>query len=107
MARKMKSGVNKSEEVRQQLKADPDMKAKEVVEALAKKGIKVQESTVYFLKGKISGRKGRRKKAQQVVAKVAATGNTDPVAAILKVRALATDLGGMKKLKALVEVLSE
>src|SRR5436853_210624 len=92
-------------EVRKQLKGNPDMKAKDVVEALGKKGIKVQESTVYFIKGKVSGRKGRRKKAQQMVAKDAATGNADPVAAILKVKSLASDLGGLKKLKALVDAL--
>ena len=53
------------------------------------------------------GRKGRRRKARQMVEKVAATGNTDPVATILRFRRLAGEVGGMKKLKALVDVLSE
>ena len=106
MAKKSKSGVNKSEEIRKAYRANPEVSVKEVVADLAKRGIRVQESQVYFVKGKIVGRKRRRRRAQQMVAKVAATGNTDPVAAILKVKALADDLGGLKKLKALVEVLS-
>ncbi len=55
----------------------------------------------------MKGRKGRRRQARQMVEKVAATGNSDPVATILKVRRLAEEVGSMKKLKALVDVLSE
>jgi hypothetical protein len=104
---KKKSDVNKSEEIRQLLRANPKMPAKEVVSTLAGKGITVAETLVYFVRGKMKGRKGRRKKARQMVSKVAATGNSDPVATILKVRRLAEEVGGIKKLKALVDVLSE
>jgi hypothetical protein len=83
------------------------MEAKEVVSTLAGKGIKVADTLVYYVKGKMKGRKGRRKKARQMVAKVGATGNSDPVATILKVKCLASEVGGMKKLKALVDALSE
>ena len=62
---------------------------------------------VYFVKGKMKGRKGRRKKAQQMVTSVAATGNSDPVATILKVKRWAAEVGGLKKLKALVDALIE
>jgi hypothetical protein len=51
--------------------------------------------------------RGRRKKDRQMVANVAATGNSDPVATILKVKRWANEVGGMKKLKALVDALSE
>jgi hypothetical protein len=104
---KKKNGVNKSEETRQLLKANPTMPVKEVVSTLAGRGIKVSESQVYFVKGQMKGRRGRRKKARQMVANVAATGNTDPVATILKVKKWASEVGGMKKLKALVDALSE
>jgi hypothetical protein len=104
---KKKSDVNKSEEIRQLLRANPKMPVKEIVSTLAGKGIKVADTLVYFVKGKMKGRKGRRMKARQMVANVAATGNTDPVATILKVKHLANEVGGMKKLKALVDVLSE
>lgn len=104
---KKKNGVNKSEEIRQLLKANPDMAVKEVVSNLAGRGMKVTDNLVYFIKGKMKGRKGRRKRAQQMVANVAATGSTDPVATILKVKRWASEVGGMKKLKALVDALSE
>jgi histidyl-tRNA synthetase len=106
MARK--AGVNMSEEIRQVLKANPSMKAKEVVAALAEKGIKAKEGLVYYIKGKVQGRKSRRKKASKLVAKVAVTtGSADALATILKVKHLASEVGGYKKLKALVEALSE
>lgn len=106
MARKT-NGVNKSEEIRQLLKANPDMKAKEVVETLGAKGIKITDALVYFIKGKMHSRKKRKQKAEAMVAHVAvATSTPDPLAAILKIKALATELGGMKKLRALVEALS-
>ena len=38
---KQKNGVNKSEEIRQLLKANPKITAKEVTDALSAKGIKV------------------------------------------------------------------
>src|SRR5262245_43097002 len=104
---KKKAGVNKSEEIRQLLQANPNMPAKEVVESLASKGIKVAHTLVYFVKGKMKGRRGRRKKAHRMMANVAATGNSDPVTTILKVKRWANEVGGMKKLKALVDALSE
>ena len=107
MARR-KGGINKSEQIRQLYQAHPELKAKEVVAALAEKGIDVTEGLVYYIKGKISGRKGRKKKAQKAVAKVAqVTGGADALATILKVKSLANTLGGMKKLKALIDALTE
>ena len=104
---KKQDGVTKSEEIRQLLQANPNMPAKEVVDTLARKGIKVTDTLVYFIKGKMKGRHGRRQKAHRMVANVAATGNSDPVATILKVKRWASEVGGMKKLKALVDALSE
>ncbi len=99
--------VNKSEEIRQVLRANRKMKAKDVVMTLADKGITVTTNQVYFIKGEM---KGRKKKAQKVVAEVAvATDATsgDAVKTILKVKGWATEVGGLKKLKALVDALSE
>jgi hypothetical protein len=64
----------------------------------------------YLVKGKMLGRQAHKKKARKMVAKVAAstgTGSTDAVATILKVKSWASEVGGMKKLRALVEALSE
>ena len=107
---KRKNGINKSEEFRQLLKANPKISAKEAVAALNAKGIKTSENLYYYIKGQMKGRKGRKKNAQKMVAKVTATtgaGGADAVATILKVKAMANDLGGLKKLKALVDALSE
>lgn len=107
---KKKNGVNKSEEIRQLLKANPAITAAETVSALAEKGITVSDNLYYFIKGQMKGRKGRKKRAQKIVAKVVeATGaaKSDVLATILKVKHLATEVGGLKKLKALVEALSE
>jgi len=105
---KKKTGVNKSEEIRQILKAHPDMAVKEIVQDLAKRGIKVADTLIYFVKGRLKGRKGRRRKARQMVEKVAATTNhVNPVAVILQVKRWAGEVGGLKKLKGLVDALSE
>ena len=104
---KKKNGVNKSEEIRQLFRSNPEMPVKEVVAKLAGRGIKVADTLVYYIKGKMKGRKGRQKHARQMVERVTATGNTDPVATIIKVKRWASDVGGMKKLKALVDALSE
>jgi hypothetical protein len=103
---KQKTAVNKSEEIRQLLRANPKLAAQEVISTLAGRGIKVAPTLVYFVKGRMKGRKGRRRKARQMVEKVVATGNTDPIATILKVKRWADEVGGLKKLKALVDALS-
>jgi len=105
---KNKATVNKSDEIRQILKAHPAMTVKEIVSTLAGRGIKVLDNQVYFVKGRLKGRKGRRRKARQMVEKVAATTNhVNPVAVILQVKGWASEVGGLKKLKALVDALSE
>jgi hypothetical protein len=109
MARQ-KNGVNKSEEVRQLLKANPEISARDAVATLGARGITISDNLYYFIKGKIKGRKGKKKKAQQVIAKVAEANNvpkSDALATILKVKAVANEVGGLKKLRALVEALSD
>ena len=106
MARKQ-SGLNKSDEIRQLLRSNPKMPVRDIVSTLANRGISVTDNLVYLVKGHMKGKKGRRKKARQMVANVTATGNPDPITTILKVKRWAEELGGMKKLKALVDALSE
>lgn len=107
---KKKNGVNKSEEVRQLLKANPNIGAKEVAAKLAEKGIKISSNLFYFVKGQMKGRKARKAKVQKTVAKVAESTHgtrSDALSTILKVKGWAREVGGMKTLKALVEALSE
>jgi len=107
--------VNKSQAIRDVLNKNPAMKAGDVVAALAARGIKVKTGLVYIVKGHMKAKKGRRKKARQLVDKAAAamdnkgaaTTTADVVATILKVKQLAAEVGGIKKLKTLVDALSE
>ncbi len=104
------SEVNKSEEIRTLLKANPKITAKEAVETLAKRDISVTASLFYFIKGREVGRSDdRRRQARQAAAKPAAapTGEVDTLKTILKVKGFALELGGLKRLKALVDALSE
>jgi hypothetical protein len=106
---KRKNGVNKSEEIRQMLRANPKVSAKEVSDALRAKGIKISDKLFYLVKGKMLGKQARKKKAQSMVAQVAAstgTGNADALSTILKIKSLANEVGGLKRLRALVEALS-
>lgn len=101
-------GVNKSQAIRDLLATNPRMKAKEVVAALKEQGISATEGLVYYIKGKVRGRRGRRRRANAMVAKVAATtGTSDALATILKIKELANQVGGLKKLKAIIDALSE
>ena len=59
MARK--NGVNKSQAIRELLHQNPKIKAQEAIDTLAKQGIDVASSLFYFTKGKVKGRRGRRK----------------------------------------------
>jgi len=98
----------KSKAIREYLKANPGVKAKEVVEALAAKGIKVTANLVYFLKGAAKSKKKRQMKRQASTAKFAAAmkSNGDLVALIHEVRTLAQKVGGYGKLKELADALA-
>jgi hypothetical protein len=103
-------GSNRSQSIREFLTANPDSKAKEVVEALAKTGIKVNEGLVYAVKGAMkekSKRKKRVAKAAMAASKNGQAGKTDAITMIREVKSLAEKAGGYEKLKELVDALSE
>ena len=107
---KKNDGVNRSEEIRKVLTANPTISLKEATAELAKQGIEVSTGLFYFVKGQMKGRKARKTKAQNAVTKVAAATHgtrSDAVTTILKVKSCANEVGGMKALKALVEALSD
>jgi hypothetical protein len=115
MARKGQAGeVNKSEEIRQLIKANPKITAPEAVSTLADRGIKIDPGLFYFNKGKMKGMKGRRRKMRRKVASVMSNGvvsatpaKSDVVGMIMKVKGLAAEVGGLRKLAELVEALRE
>jgi arginine repressor len=107
-------GVNKSQAVREFLTTNPNAKAKEVVEALAKNGVKVNDGLVYAVKGAMKEkkkRKARMVKAAKAAANKASSNGTvskpDAITMIREVNALAEKAGGYEKLKELVDALSE
>jgi hypothetical protein len=98
----------KSQAVRNFLQENPKAKAKEVVQALGAKGIKVTANLVYFLKGAAKSTKKRQLKRQARKEKAAAlvSNKGDVVGLIHDVRALAHRVGGYGKLRELVDALA-
>ena len=114
MAKKTQSGdVSISDHVRDLLRQNPHITVTEAIAALARKGIDLKPSLFYFVKGKMKGRKVRRRQIRRKVATVMANGaapaagTADVLATIRKVKGLATEVGGLRKLMALVQALSE
>jgi transposase len=100
-----KSGTN-ADRIREILAAEPMTPTKEVVEALAAKGVKVSPNHVYLIKSKMKMKK-RRQVREKAAAVIQRTGTPNPAQAVTKVKTLALELGGLKNLKQLVDVLSE
>jgi hypothetical protein len=92
--------VNKSQAIRELFTLDPKMDSKTVIARLAEKGIKVSATMVYYVRSKMKIAKRKEKRAR-----VAATNN--PVELVLRVKDLARELGGIKQLKQLVDLLAE
>jgi hypothetical protein len=103
-------GVNKSEEIRQLLKENPNIGSKEAVSMLAEKGVKISNALFYFVKGHSKGRKARKQRAENAVVTISEfrrVDRSDAVKTILKVKAWAQEVGGMSNLRALVEAMSD
>jgi hypothetical protein len=111
MAKKNGNGdVNKSQAIRELLKANPKIKATDAVAALAEKGVTVTGGLFYMVKGKAVGRRKKRKKREGRAASVvesATVSHGDALATILIVKKCANEIGGMRTLKKLVNALSE
>jgi hypothetical protein len=104
MAKKARvNGANKSQAIRDALSENPRAGSKEIVARLAEKGISVSGTLVYYIKSKI--RKAKRQQKRLAAASV--TGNGSAVDVVLRVKALAHEVGGLKQLKQLVDVLAE
>lgn len=104
MAKKARAkGINKSQAIRDALSENPKAGSKEIVARLAEKGIKVSGTLVYYIKSK--ARKAIRQQKRMAAASVAKNGSAVDV--VIRVKALATEVGGIKQLKQLVDVLAE
>ena len=107
--------VNRSAAIRDLFKEKPDIKVSEVIATLAAKGITISDHLAYKVKGTMAGRKKRRRKAHRNAIAVAVAAGTinapivksDALATIRKVKAAATEVGGLRTLKGIVDALSE
>jgi hypothetical protein len=107
-----KAKATMSQSIRDFYTANPKAKAKEVVEALGKNGIKVTEGLVYAVKGGMKEKSKRKKRVAKAAMAAAPSMNgapakSDAISMIREVKALAAKAGGYAKLKELVEALAE
>ena len=98
--------VNKSQAIRDFLKGNPKAGTKEVVAGLAEKGVKVGPPLVYLIRSK-ANKVNRRAKRDRVAESSRQTGSRNPVEVVLRVKDLAREVGGIKNLKLLVDLLAE
>jgi hypothetical protein len=96
--------TNKSQAIRDMLTANPTMPVKEVVSTLATRGIKVTSNLVYYLRAKSRAKK-RRAARKRVAASMSANG-VDPLVLIRGIKELATQAGGMERLRQFVQELA-
>jgi hypothetical protein len=99
-------GVNKSEAIREFLAENPKADTKTIVNGLAAKGLKVAPTLVYFIKSKQNQAK-RRAKRDRVAESSRGTGSKNPVEVVIRVKDLAREVGGIKNLKMLVDLMAD
>lgn len=93
--------VNKSQVIREVLAADPKADYKTVIARASEKGAKVSQTMVYYVRSKL-GQAARKAKREH-----AATTSRNPVELVSRVKQLAHEVGGIKNLKQLVDLLAE
>ena len=96
----------KSAAIRALLTENPKMPVRGVVAELAGRGVSVRPNLVYFVKGRMQSHQ-RRQQRRQAAAVSQRAGEVNPVALVRKVKALAQEVGGIKNLKQLVDLLAE
>jgi hypothetical protein len=97
---------NKSKAIREMIQAHPEAQSREIVGLLAKTGMKVQPSLVYYIRSKLRQQQ-RAVRRERVTQTSQALGSNNPVELILKTKNLARDAGGIRNLKLLVDALAD
>ena len=98
--------VNKSEAVRGALAENPKAATREIIARLAEGGIKVTPTMVYYVRSK-QKQASRRARRERVAESSRQSGAKDPVELVLRVKDLAREVGGIRHLKQLVDLLAE
>ena len=98
--------VNKSEAIRGVIASNPKLATREIIDKLGEKGVKVTPTMVYFIrsKQKQAGRKDRRDRAAE---SSRLSGARNPIELVARVKDLAREVGGIRNLKQLVDLLAE
>jgi hypothetical protein len=101
-----KGEANRSELIRELIRNNPRMRAKQIADLMAEKGHRVSTTLVYGVKAKM-GRRQRRQRRERAMAAGRDMGFSNPVQFILKVKTLANEAGGIRQFKQLVDALAE
>lgn len=98
--------VTKSDAIRDELAKNPAAGSQDIITALGAKGVKVAPSLIYFVKSKLRQAK-KKAKRERVAESSRSTASTNPVELVIRVKNLAREVGGVKNLKQLVDLLAE
>ena len=98
--------VNKSQAIRDTFAENPKADTRTVIARLADKGIKVSPTMVYYVRSK-QHQAQRKAKRALVVESSRKTGAANPVELVLRVKDMAREVGGIRNLKQLVDLLAE
>jgi microcystin degradation protein MlrC len=98
--------VNRSQAIRDVFAENPHTDTKAVITRLAEKGVKVSPTMVYYIRSKqrLARKKAKRARVAESSRK---TGATNPVELVLRVKDMAREVGGIRNLKQLVDLLAE
>ena len=98
--------VNKSQAIRDIFAENPKAETRAVIARLAEKGVKVSPTMVYYVRSKqrLANRKAKRARVAESSAKA---GIANPVELVLRVKDMAREVGGIRNLKQLVDLLAE
>ncbi len=107
MARKSKSGVNKSQAIRDYITANPKSKPKEIVEALTAQGVEVSPAFVSTLKSndKRKGGKGPGRRGRPAGSK--SGGSVLGVESLVQAKSFADKVGGIENAREILSALSK
>ena len=97
---------NRSQAVREAIAENPRATSKEIITLLGQKGIKVSATLVYYVRSKQNQQK-RRQRRERVAEATRQTGTGNPVEVVQRVKILARDVGGIRNLKQLVDLLAD
>ena len=98
--------VNKSQAIRDAFAAAPAADSKAIINTLGEKGIKVSPTMVYYVRSK-QKHALRVEKRERVAASSRGTPAKNPVELVQHVKDLAREVGGIGRLKQLVDMLAE